>query len=367
MLLHLVQCLLFHLTGQPSSVFFSTFNHCFLPLFPDMCFNHWVVWMNTEPELWYLSQRERSYPVVLPARPLEGRRASLLHNQHRLVNPCTPYSPSFLPEPPDAGMVFTQTHGPLDTIAEKIPFLGNMQPKPYSASLEDEVFQSNQVNESSQTYQVVFNNTAYMCDMCCKRNCVCKLSGSDGNKPQTSINKPALTVNETENTNLEPVFAQHMIQAALQEKEMNQRDLSNSRSQNYVVENNPFEHKCTAPPSAEKTDRHVRFEQTVKDSEEEEKMKQGSCTIPAICPRFPRGTFGYGVKRSSSDLGSDLLELQNSFSQTKAHRIFRESLQDATVDLRDNNHTGKKHFFYGFNSYHFHNWKPKIEICWKVE
>lgn len=239
--------------------------------------------------------------------------------------------------------------------AETIPVLDTMRQKPCSASLKEEVFKSNQVNESSQTCQVVFKNTAYMCDVCCKRNCVCKLSASDGIKPQGKINNPALTVNETKNTKLEPVFTEHTFQAALQDKETNQRGLSNSRTQNYIIENNPYEFKCTEPPSADETDRHVHFEQTVKDFEEEEKMKQGSHTIPSICPSFSRGNFGYGVKRSSRDLGSELLELQDSFSRTKAHRNFHESLQDATVDLRDNHHTGRKHFFYGFNSYYFHN------------
>ncbi|KAG7335930.1 hypothetical protein KOW79_000623 [Hemibagrus wyckioides] len=291
--------------------------------------------------------RERSCPVFLPPRPLEGRKARILQNQRHLENPCPLFSSSFFPEPPDTGMFFTQTHGPLEAIAN------TTQHKPYSTSLKDEMFRWNQVNESSQTCQVVFNNTTCMCDVCCQRNCVCKLSESDVTKPHTSMNKPAVTVNDRGNINLEPGFAPNTLQAVLQETEMNQRDLSNSRTQN-DVKNNPFELKCTAPPSAEETNRHVRFEQTVNDFEKEEKTKCGSCTSPSIHPRFSRGSFGYGIKRNSRDLESDLLELQDSFSQTKAHRIFHESLQDATVDLRDNHYTGRKHVFYGFNSYYFH-------------
>lgn len=238
----------------------------------------------------------------------------------------------------------------MDTTAEKIPVLDETKRTQHSASLEDEIFKSSQVNESSQTCQLVFNNTAYMCDVCCEINCVCKLSESDGTTPHTRIHTPAWTVNEIENNKLKPLFVQHTLQALPQEKEM-----SNNRIQNYVVENKSFEPKCTAPPSAEETGRRVRFEQSEKDFEEEEKIEQGPCTIPSIRPRFSRGTFGCGEKRCSRDLGSDLLELQDSFSRTKAHRIFHESLQDATVDLRDNHHTGRKHFFYGFNSYYFHN------------
>lgn len=177
---------------------------------------------------------ERSYPIFLPPQPREGHRARILQSQCHLDNLCPPYSPSFSPEPPDSGMSFTQTHGPLD---------------------------------SSLSAQL----------------------------------------------------------------------------------------KCTAPPSEEETDKRVHFKQTVKNFEDEEKMKEISYIISPIHQRLSRGTFGYGVKKSSKDLGSDLLALQDSFSRSKAHRIFSESLQDATVDLRDNHRTGRKHFFYGFNSYYFHN------------
>lgn len=300
-------------------------------------------------------KRERSYPVLQTPRALEGRRARILQNQRRLENPRPPSSPSFPVEPSDAGMVFTQTHGPKDTTAERIPVLDKMQHKSYCASLEDEVFKSNQVHQPSQTCQVVFNNTSYMCDVCCERNCVCRPSESDGTKPQTSINKPALTVTETVNTQLKPFFVQHTFQAPLQKKEITRRDLSNSRTQDYVVENNPYALRHTAPPSAEETNKHVCFKQSKKDFKEEDKMRHGSCTIPSICPGIFRDDFGYSVKRSTKDLGSNLLELQDCFSQTKAQRIFCESLQDASVDLRDNHHTGRKHSFYGLNSYYFHD------------
>lgn len=252
-------------------------------------------------------------------------------------------------------MDFTLTHGSADTTIERKPIRDNTQDQRYGASLEDEVFKSSQVHKSSQTSQVLFNNTAYMSDVSCERNCVCKSSESDGARPRMSLNKPALTVNETEDAAPNPFLAPHTFQVAPQEEEMNRRTLAKSRTQNYGGENNPFEVKCTAPPSAEETDRHVCFEQSEKDFEEEEKIKQGPCIIPAVRPRFSRGAFGYGVKRSRRDLGSDLLELQDSFSQTKAHRIFHESLQDATVDLRDNHHTGRKHVFYGLNSYYYHD------------
>ncbi|XP_051574264.1 uncharacterized protein C7orf31 [Myxocyprinus asiaticus] len=52
---------------------------------------------------------------------------------------------------------------------------------------------------------------------------------------------------------------------------------------------------------------------------------------------------------------STLLELQDSFSKSEAHRQFRESLKGSVVDLRDNYYNGRKHLFCGSNSYYFHN------------
>ncbi|TSK34747.1 hypothetical protein Baya_4355 [Bagarius yarrelli] len=193
--------------------------------------------------------RERSYPVFLSSRPLEGRK---------------------------------------------------IQRNPDSASLVDEVFRSNQAG---------FNNTTSMHDMCYERDCVCKLSELDGTKPQTSINKPALTVNDKENSKPAPGLAPHASQVVLQE-------IFNSRI--------------------------------------EKKGKQGSHISPPILSRQNKGSSRFEVKKSSRDLGSDLLELQNSFSRTEAHQNFCKSLQKASVDLRDNHHAGRKHIFYGLNSYYFH-------------
>ncbi|XP_057196560.1 uncharacterized protein C7orf31-like [Triplophysa rosa] len=52
---------------------------------------------------------------------------------------------------------------------------------------------------------------------------------------------------------------------------------------------------------------------------------------------------------------STLLEVQDSFRKSEAHRRFRQSIKDTEVDLRDNHYTGRKHTFCGFNSYYFHN------------
>ncbi|XP_060937803.1 sperm-associated microtubule inner protein 4 [Limanda limanda] len=49
-----------------------------------------------------------------------------------------------------------------------------------------------------------------------------------------------------------------------------------------------------------------------------------------------------------------LLDLQNSFSKTAAHRRFNNSITHAAVDLRDNVVTGRQHNFYGINCCYLH-------------
>ncbi|KAL2083825.1 hypothetical protein ACEWY4_019343 [Coilia grayii] len=50
-----------------------------------------------------------------------------------------------------------------------------------------------------------------------------------------------------------------------------------------------------------------------------------------------------------------LLELQDSFSKTEAHRRFHHTdTHTHPIDLRHNQHTGRKHAFYGLNAYYYH-------------
>ncbi|XP_075414389.1 sperm-associated microtubule inner protein 4 [Tenrec ecaudatus] len=52
---------------------------------------------------------------------------------------------------------------------------------------------------------------------------------------------------------------------------------------------------------------------------------------------------------------TDLLDLKNSFSKSGIRKRFHKSILDAHKDLRDKEHSGMKHQFYGHNSYYFHN------------
>lgn len=52
---------------------------------------------------------------------------------------------------------------------------------------------------------------------------------------------------------------------------------------------------------------------------------------------------------------SVLLDLQDSFSKSEAHRRSRQALHGSPLDLQDNVRKGRQHYFYGFNSYYFRN------------
>uniref|UniRef100_A0A3B5A5J7 Uncharacterized protein n=1 Tax=Stegastes partitus TaxID=144197 RepID=A0A3B5A5J7_9TELE len=79
---------------------------------------------------------------------------------------------------------------------------------------------------------------------------------------------------------------------------------------------------------------------------------------PSILPRPPVLPSIRPVDRSGNvgreEAAPSLLDLQNSFSKTEAHRNFNSSITRAAVDLRDNVHRGRKHDFYGINCNYIH-------------
>uniref|UniRef100_A0A8C0I1T5 Chromosome 7 open reading frame 31 n=1 Tax=Balaenoptera musculus TaxID=9771 RepID=A0A8C0I1T5_BALMU len=75
-------------------------------------------------------------------------------------------------------------------------------------------------------------------------------------------------------------------------------------------------------------------------------MGNGEETRPILC-WIPRA----GVAKPQTDL----LELKNTLSKTGAQKCFHKSILEDYKDLRDKEHSGKKHQFYGHNSYYFYN------------
>uniref|UniRef100_A0A668TBG2 Uncharacterized protein n=1 Tax=Oreochromis aureus TaxID=47969 RepID=A0A668TBG2_OREAU len=85
---------------------------------------------------------------------------------------------------------------------------------------------------------------------------------------------------------------------------------------------------------------------------EDRERLQGNSN-PCIMPRPPvlPGSSSIGtVGKSGAAL--TLLDLQNSFSKSEAHRKSNSSITHAAVNLRDNVVCGKKHNFYGINCYY---------------
>ncbi|XP_039661234.1 uncharacterized protein C7orf31 [Perca fluviatilis] len=106
---------------------------------------------------------------------------------------------------------------------------------------------------------------------------------------------------------------------------------------------------------------HVEL--SLRAASEQDKLAKGrelphSISNPCILPRTPVMAGIRPVDRVGT-VGREgaalcLLDLQNSFSKTKAHRNFNSSITRAAVNLRDNVVTGKKHDFYGINCYYLH-------------
>lgn len=83
---------------------------------------------------------------------------------------------------------------------------------------------------------------------------------------------------------------------------------------------------------------------------------------PAILPRppAPPSVDRVGTAGKDGSCFSSLMDLQDSFSKSEAHRNFNSSVAGATVNLRDNVFTGRKHNFYGVNCCHLHGWSSSL-------
>uniref|UniRef100_A0A4W6DKH3 Uncharacterized protein n=1 Tax=Lates calcarifer TaxID=8187 RepID=A0A4W6DKH3_LATCA len=79
---------------------------------------------------------------------------------------------------------------------------------------------------------------------------------------------------------------------------------------------------------------------------------------PCILPRPPILPGIHPVDRvgimGRENAALSLLDFQNAFSKSEVHCNFNRSIAHATVDLRDNAVTGKKHDFFGINCYYLH-------------
>ncbi|XP_053876425.1 uncharacterized protein C7orf31 homolog [Malaclemys terrapin pileata] len=126
-------------------------------------------------------------------------------------------------------------------------------------------------------------------------------------------------------------------------------DLKPSHLDQYIVWHNPVSLSKPGVPKNQTGGEGGNFQPECNDQEETQYTLSldGNPSNMALPEWIPNS----GVPRSQTSL----LELQDSFSKTGAHKCFHNSITGEAKDLRDNIHEGRRHTFYGFNSFYFYN------------
>lgn len=110
---------------------------------------------------------------------------------------------------------------------------------------------------------------------------------------------------------------------------------------------------CCQPVSSKNRSSHVDFlsgwssEEEMTERRELRHSVSSPCSFPSVLQRTGSGNKPRPLAGASSTVS--LLELQNSFSKSEAHRNFNSSVTRTVMNLRDNVTSGKKHNFYGIN------------------
>ncbi|XP_028836878.1 uncharacterized protein C7orf31 homolog isoform X2 [Denticeps clupeoides] len=229
--------------------------------------------------------RERSHPVFVPPRPLDGRRARILQGRQSLRGQGVHNDTSYAPSDQEQGFTKWNAHR-----LDSLPQGSNRNLEPLRPQLEggSPQLRCNPEQESSSA----------MCETCRKTHSECPALSSP--VLNTGLTKPIQTFREDQ--------AEHK---AL--------DLQNNPS---TEAEKPFE-----------------FENL-------------TGTSRATVPEGDAAKLGYMIRETNHN---SLQALQDSFSKTEALRRFHQTIKSKAADLRDHHHAGRKHDFYGFNSYYFHN------------
>nr|XP_014339457.1 PREDICTED: uncharacterized protein LOC106701943 [Latimeria chalumnae] len=134
-------------------------------------------------------------------------------------------------------------------------------------------------------------------------------------------------------------------------------ELPDSNLAGYTVPHNPFNH-CTLSPPVKPS-----FKEQPNQNIENQKAKLQEFGDALFFPENKKNTCFLPHDMYMPDKTivnifqpqTTLSELQDSFSKSEAHKQFHEITREETKDLRDNIHSGRRHTFFGFNSYYFHN------------
>ncbi|CAM4594605.1 sperm-associated microtubule inner protein 4 [Lepidochelys kempii] len=126
-------------------------------------------------------------------------------------------------------------------------------------------------------------------------------------------------------------------------------DLKPSHLDQYIVWHNPVSLCKPGVPKNQTGGEDGHFQPECNDQEETQYALNLDGNPPNMA--LPEWIPNSGVPRPQTSL----LELQDSFSKTGAHKRFHNSIKGEAKDLRDNIHEGRRHTFYGFNAFYFYN------------
>ncbi|XP_019364152.1 PREDICTED: uncharacterized protein C7orf31 homolog isoform X2 [Gavialis gangeticus] len=124
-------------------------------------------------------------------------------------------------------------------------------------------------------------------------------------------------------------------------------DLKPSRLDNYIVWHNPVSLSKPGLLNNSREGGHIKHKHSAPEEILSALSLEGSSPNRALPEWIPNS----GVPQPQTAL----LELQDSFCKTAAQKRFHDSIKGEAKDLRENIWEGKRHRFYGFNSFYFYN------------
>ncbi|XP_058533991.1 uncharacterized protein C7orf31 homolog isoform X2 [Ochotona princeps] len=273
--------------------------------------------------------QEKSHPALKPARPLEGRIARLLQKR-RLLEPTVQQTPTSCPD--CTPTVLCTFHTFVPSTAEVMALRDN--------SLAGVTHRNQDTEEKIKEEQSLLSTYPLPSYYPTK-----DLTAAYNIKPYPKI---------TDTKKTEDLYRRQLSlkpQAVPYYKANNYIDYEDIKPtfyDKYSMCLNPYGFRNPSilqklPPMED-----VSLERILRKPEEQSclNLESGEGTKP-ILGWIPRA----GVAKPQSSL----LELQNSFSKTRAQKRFLKSILQDHKDLRDKEHSGKRHQFYGYNSHYFYN------------
>lgn len=311
-------------------------------------------------------QRERSFPVFVPSKPRKGCR----RQGRSSCSPAAAELPNLSPAPnQDTASATINQHRPqeITTKHNEAPDpnqRGHSQSKYSSGSTEAQSVELSQ--EVLQKQRTESKSSAYEGRE--RENCKVQF---DESPMQVSLSQSSQEANAARIADKERPLDLYSRPLSQGEMEVNRekslielcvKDEPSSKKEYFKAEKK-LSSLSQSAVTKDLAGNESHAELLSRAASEQEKLAKGrelprSISNPCILQRPPvlpgiRPVDRVGaVGREGAALS--LLDLQNSFSKSKAHHNFNSSITRAAVNLRDNVVTGKKHDFYGINCYYLH-------------